>query len=116
LVTGGGGVVGLVAFFDLFFFLAGFLPFSTLPEPSDSALPGVGPFDFDFFVVPFLEPDDVVVVLDVVVVDVLVGFCLCVEVVDVGLEVEVEVEVVGGCWTVVVTVTAGVVAVTGGQV
>ena len=34
----------------------------------------------------------------------------------VEVEVEVEVEVVGGCWSVVVTVTDGVVEVGGGQV
>ena len=39
-MTGGGGVAGLVDFLDFFF--AGFFPFSTFPEPSDSALPGAG--------------------------------------------------------------------------
>ena len=103
----------MVAFLDLFFFACFFFAFSTFAEPSDTALPGENAVDF---FVPFLEPDEVVVVVVLVVVEVPVGFCFGLGVVD-EVEVEVEVEeVVGGCWTVVVTVTAGVVAVTGGQV
>jgi len=115
LVTGGGGVRGLVAFFGLFFFFGFFFAFSTFPEPRDSALPGASVEDFFFVVV--LEPVglDVVFFVVAVLVDVVDEVVVVFGVVEV--EAEVEVEVVGGCcWTVVVTVTAGVVAVTGGQV
>jgi hypothetical protein len=107
-VTGGGGVAALVFFLAVFFFLA-FLPFSTFPEPSDRALPG------DWVEVVVVE---VVVVFDVDLVELVVGFGFefvfgLVEL-EGEVEVEVEVEVVCG-WVLVVTVTAGVVAVTGGQ-
>ena len=104
-VTGGGGVAGLVDFFDFFF--AGFFPFSTFfPEVSDRALPGAAGV--------VLVVDVVGEVLEVLVpgfdvVEVFVGF-------DVGFcagVVEVEVDVV--CGWVVVTVAAGVVTVTGGH-
>jgi hypothetical protein len=92
LVTGGGGVAGLVAFFGLVF-LAGFFRFSTLPEPCDSALPGE---TVVLFFVGAFEPAGLVVVVFVVVVfvevvvDVEVGFGFG----AVDVEVEVEVEVV----------------------
>lgn len=114
-VTGGGGF-GVVAFFDGFFVVVGFLPFSTFVEPVDRAFP-------DESVVP-LPVGFVVVVLVAVVGDVEVEVVGEEEVVGFGLgfdgagvvevEVEVEVEVVCGC-VLVVTVAAGVVAVTGGQ-
>jgi len=107
----GGGVSGLVFLFG--FLCRFFLPFSTFPEPSDTALPGAS------VVVLVRVPEPVEPFLFFVgFVDVLVGFGFDFFVVDVEVlvEVEVEVEVVGGGWTVVVTVTAGVVAVTGGHV
>ena len=109
-VTGGGGVAGLVAFFDFFF--AGFFPFSTFPDPSDSALPGpAGGVAVEVVRVVVGVFEVLVVGFDVVgVVELPVGFCFgfgC------GV-VEVEVEVVCG-WVLVVTVAAGVVAVTGGH-
>lgn len=117
-VTGGGGF-GVGAFFDGFFFV-GFLPFSTFvePEPLDSAFPDerVSPFVFVFVVVVDLVVVVVVVVGDEVEeVEVVVGFGLGFDGEGaVEVEVEVEVEVVWGC-VLVVTVAAGVVAVTGGQ-
>jgi hypothetical protein len=119
LVTGGGGVKDLVGFFDFFFFFAVFFffVFSTVEEPSDTALPGERLVDF----VADLDPVRPVFVFVVVVVFVgLLDVVDDVDVVDdlgaVEVEVEVEVEVVGGCWRVVVTVTDGVVEVAGGQV
>ena len=117
-VTGGGGF-GAAGFFDGFFFVVGFLPFSTFVEPLDRAFP-------DESVVPLPVGLVVVVVLVVVVGDVEVDVDFVEEEEEVGfglgfdgagvveVEVEVEVEVVCGC-VLVVTVAAGVVAVTGGQ-
>ncbi|HTT27703.1 MAG TPA: hypothetical protein VMG37_04785 [Solirubrobacteraceae bacterium] len=116
-VTGGGGF-GVVAFFDGFFFVVGFLPFSTFVEPLDRALPdeSVVPLPVGFVVVVLvLVVGDFEVDVDVVEEEDVVGFGLGFD--DAGVvevEGEVEVEVVCGC-VLVVTVAAGVVAVTGGQ-
>lgn len=121
-MTGGGGFgaavfFGFVLFF--FFFVVGFLRFSTFDEPLplDSAFPDESVGDLDFVVV--VVGCDLVVVVGVVDVEVEeVGrglrFDGVVELVEVE-EVELEVEVVCG-WVLVVTVVAGVVPVTDGQV
>ena len=99
----------MVAFFDFFFFFFfGFFPFSTFfPDPSDRALPGAASVE----VVVWGVLEVLVVGFDVVgFVELPVWFCFGFGVV----EAEVEVEVVCG-WVLVVTVAAGVVAVTGGH-
>lgn len=112
-VTGGGGFVVVVFFFGVCFGF-GFLPFSTFVEPvDDSAFPDerVGVLIVEVFVLVLVVGADV----DVVEVEVVVGFGLGFDGEGaVEVEVEVEVEVVWGC-VLVVTVAAGVVAVTGGQ-
>ena len=112
-MTGGGGF-GVVAFFDVFFFL-GLLPFSIFVEPLDSALPDESVGGLIVEVVVFVL--DVVEVVDDVEAgeELVVGFGLGLDgAAVVEVEVEAEVEVVCGC-VLVVTVAAGVVAVTGGH-
>ena len=113
-MTGGGGVVAGGFFFALVF-LCGFFPFSTFPA-LERAFPGERPLSAVVLLVVVVGVGVDVVPAVVVLFVEAVGFGFDgAGLVEVEVGVEVEVEVVGA-WVVVVTVRAGVVAATGGQV